>query len=269
VKTLAICSVKGGVGKTSSAVILAHLAARSGARTLLWDLDPQGAASYCFRVRTRVKGGARRLVRRKREAAGAIRGTDFDLLDLLPADFSYRNLDRLLDRTRRPEKWLRRTLRPLKRSYDYVFLDCAPGLSLVSKAVFRAADALLVPTIPTTLSLRALRQLRQVVEKMPPRHAPPVLPFFSLVDRRKTLHVQIFEDSGPEDGFLRGWIPYNSLVEQMAPRRAPLHAFAARSAPGQAYDRLWSEIRLRLSRGHRLLVPAEVPGGPAVREQLA
>ena len=56
--TLATYNIKGGVGKTASAINLAYLAARDGRRVLLWDLDPQGAASYLLRVRPRVKGGA-------------------------------------------------------------------------------------------------------------------------------------------------------------------------------------------------------------------
>ena len=62
-KVLATYNVKGGVGKTSAAVNLAYLAAHAGSRTLLWDLDPQGASTYLFRVRPKVRGGGRKLVR--------------------------------------------------------------------------------------------------------------------------------------------------------------------------------------------------------------
>ena len=61
-KTVALFSIKGGVGKTSAAVNLAHLAARGGARTLLWDLDPQGAASFYLRIRPKLAAGPRRLL---------------------------------------------------------------------------------------------------------------------------------------------------------------------------------------------------------------
>jgi cellulose biosynthesis protein BcsQ len=60
VKTLATYSIKGGVGKTTAAVNIAYEAARSGVRVLLWDLDPQGAATFFFRVKPFVSGGAKR-----------------------------------------------------------------------------------------------------------------------------------------------------------------------------------------------------------------
>src|SRR6516165_6417660 len=109
---LAVYSVKGGVGKTSAAVNLAYLAAIGGANTLLWDLDPQGASTYLCRIRPKVKGGAARLIRGKRHIGGLIKGTDFERLDLLPADFSYPHMDLALDGAKRPTRRLARVLAP-------------------------------------------------------------------------------------------------------------------------------------------------------------
>jgi len=69
-KTIASYNVKGGVGKTSAAVNLAYLSAQDGYRTLLWDLDPQGAATFLFRIRPKVKGGSRKLVGGSRSGSG-------------------------------------------------------------------------------------------------------------------------------------------------------------------------------------------------------
>ena len=106
-KVFASYNIKGGVGKTATAVNLAYLAARDGYRVLLWDLDPQAAASYLFRIRPRVKGGGKALIEGTRSIDGAIKGTDFDNLDLLPADFTYRNLDLILDSAKKPTRKLR------------------------------------------------------------------------------------------------------------------------------------------------------------------
>ena len=113
---------------------LAWLAADEGARVLLWDLDPQGAATYLLRIQPKVKGGARKLVHGKSDPAALLKGTDHERLDLLPGDFSYRNMDLTLDETRRPTKGLGRVLAPLAASYDYVFLDCPPAISLASES---------------------------------------------------------------------------------------------------------------------------------------
>ena len=167
-------NIKGGVGKTTTAVNLAYLAAEAGLRTVLWDLDPQGAASFMFRVKPRVKGGGRALISGKRPLDDAIKGTDFDNLDLIPADFTYRNMDLLLDAGDaksgdapggKPARKLSKLLAPLAAEYDAVFLDCPPSVSLVSENVLHAADVIVVPLIPTTLSVRTLEQLSDFVDE--------------------------------------------------------------------------------------------------------
>jgi len=182
-RTLATYSIKGGVGKTSAALNLAYLASCDGLRTLVWDLDPQAAATYLFRVRPRVKGGGEALVRRRREIDKAIKATDYRGLDLLPADFSYRHMDLVLDRTKRPIRQVGKLLRPLASEYDLVVLDCPPSVSLVSENVLEAANLLLVPLIPATLSLRTFEQLLGFVDAFK-GHRPSVRAFFSMVDRR-------------------------------------------------------------------------------------
>ena len=164
-KIFATYNIKGGVGKTATAVNLAYLAARDGYRVLLWDLDPQAAASFLFRIRPRVKGGGKALIRGTRPVDDAIKGTDFDGLDLLPADFTYRNLDLMLDTARKPEPASSAACWPrCGPSYDVVFLDCPPSISLLSESVLHAADVLLVPLIPTTLSVRTLDQLTEFID---------------------------------------------------------------------------------------------------------
>jgi cellulose biosynthesis protein BcsQ len=242
VRVLATYNIKGGVGKTASAVNLSYLAARSGIRTLIWDLDPQGAASFYFRVKPRVKGGGRKLVKGGLNLDSRIKETDFEELDLLPADFSYRHLDLELEKTRKPVKQISRILKPLAEQYDLLLIDCAPSISLVSESVFRAADVLLVPTIPTPLSFRTLLQLLKSLKKIEMKRLG-VFPFFCMVDRRRALHRSTADlaDESPIP-FLGTEIPYSSLVEQMGARRAPIHVFARTSKPALAYEALWYEI---------------------------
>lgn len=245
-KILATYNIKGGVGKTATTVNLAHLAARDGFRTIVWDLDPQGAASFYFRVRPRLKVGTRKIIRGKHPLDEVVKGTDFEGLDLIPADFSYRNMDLALSDTDKPKMQLVSLLRPLASEYDLLLLDCAPSISLVSENVFFASDALLVPLIPTTLSLRTYEQIRHYFQKKN-RPAPELLVFFSMVDRRKRLHRETVETLRAHDKrVLQTDIPYASQVEQMGVHRAPVTAFSPRSTPGAAYESLWEEVKARV-----------------------
>ncbi len=243
-----VYNIKGGVGKTATAVNLAHLSAREGYRTLVWDLDPQAAATYYFRIKPRVKGGGRKMIRGKKELDRLIKGTDFDNLDLLPADFSYRNMDLMLGEAKKPVKQLLRLMRPLAEEFDHVFLDCPPSISLVSENIFRAADALLIPSIPTTLSMRTYQQLLDFLDGHSLGEVR-LMPFFSMVDRRKRMHLEIMErmpELYPEA--LETAIPYASDVERMGLHRAPLVSYAPRSPAAAAYQALWDEVKARLRR---------------------
>jgi cellulose biosynthesis protein BcsQ len=130
--------------------------------------------------------------------------------------------------------------------YDLALLDCPPGMSLVLESVFGAAEGLLVPTIPTTLSIRTLDQLAHHLRKKGPRELA-VLPFFSMVDRRRTMHRDVVD--GDRDGpyrFLEASIPYSSTVEKMGVHRMPLEAYAPRSRAAKAYRALWAEVNQRV-----------------------
>jgi cellulose biosynthesis protein BcsQ len=242
VKVVATYSIKGGVGKTSAAVNLGALAARDGLRTLIWDLDPQGAATFLLRVEAKVKGGGKGLIRGKRAPIDVMKGTDVEGLDLLPADFSYRHLDIQLDKRKRPLEGLRRVLGELEDGYDLAILDCAPSISLVSESVFTAADLLLVPLIPSTLSVRTLEQLRGFLATAS-APAPDVLAFFSMVDRRKRLHKELIATL---PGIAEAAIPSASVVELMGSGRAPVVVSHPRHPAAQAYAALWQELRRAL-----------------------
>lgn len=245
-KILATYNIKGGVGKTTAAVNLAYKAASSGHTTLVWDLDPQGASSYYFRVKPKVKGGGKQLIAGKRELDGLIKGTDYENLDLLPADFSFRNLDLVLNAKKKPTQRLRKLLKPLEDEYEFVFLDCPPNISLLSEAVFETADALLSPIIPTTLSVRTLDQLKKFIKDNSLKKMD-LMPFFSMVDRRKKLHREII-DSLPKQHpeILNSAIPYASDVERMGVERMPLGGFVTNSPSANAFNELWLEVYSRI-----------------------
>jgi chromosome partitioning protein len=245
-KTLAIYFNKGGVGKTATAVNLAFLAAEEGFKTLVCDLDPQSSTTFYFRVKPKLKRRARGLVRWNQQIEQSIKGTDYPNLDLLPADFTHRNLDITFDRLKRRKHRLRMVLKPLVKEYDVVILDCPPTINILAENIFNAADSLLVPLIPTPLSMRTFQHLLEFLAET--GHPPSkVRAFFSMVDVRKKIHREMMQTLGNSEannftGFLKTFIPYLSLVEQMGIYREPVVAFAPASGAALSYRELWREV---------------------------
>ena len=105
---------------------------------------------------------------------------------------------------------------------------------------------LLVPVIPTTLSLRTLEQLQEFCKKKKYTHLR-IVPFLSMVDVRKKLHCDIVNEPPKSlKRMLETSIPYASDVELMGQRRAPLETYARKSRAAQAYRDLWEELQARL-----------------------
>jgi cellulose biosynthesis protein BcsQ len=239
----AIYNIKGGVGKTATAVNLSYLASLDRFQTLLCDLDPQSSATFYFRIKPKIKAGSKALIKGGKLIEKSIKGTDFRNLDLLPADFSLRNLDIVFDDVKKSKKQLQLMLKPLKQEYEYIFLDCPPNITLVSENIFQASDFILIPIIPTTLSYRTYDKLFSFFKKEK-LGQKKLLPFFSMVEKRKRLHQEIIVNM-PKDykGLLETKIPYSSEVEKMGIRREPLNFSRPNSIAAMAYNSLWIEIK--------------------------
>ena len=247
-KTIALYSIKGGVGKTATCVNLAFLAIRSRGPVLLCDLDPQGSSTFYFRIQPKPKYNSDKFLKGGKKVDKAIRGTDFNGLDLLPADLSYRNLDIQLNDLSKSQDRLRKLLKELEDQYKTVFLDCPPNLTLISENVFKAADAILVPIIPTTLSVLTYRKLIDFFDDNG-LDKKKLMPFFSMVEPRKKMHQEtIKEISESGDKVLASTIPYSAEVEKMGFYRAPLTQCRPSCAAALAFGNLWDEIDARMGK---------------------
>ena len=123
------------------------------------------------------------------------------------------------------------------------------SVSLVSENVLHAADVIVVPLIPTTLSVRTLDQLTEFIANFDGQR-PEILAFFSMLDRRKRLHMEIATELPRErPEFAATVIPALSLIERMSVERAPVAAFSPRSQAARGYAELWREARERAGLG--------------------
>ncbi|MFE1646038.1 ParA family protein [Microbacterium sp. P01] len=244
-KVVAVYSTKGGVGKTTAAVNLAWEAAKDY-RVLLWDLDPQGATTFLLQVKPKVKGGVGALVAGDSKVSAAIRSTAFDHLDVLPADASYRDLDLVFDHAKKSERRVAKILEQVESDYDVVILDCPPGASLVAENAVFSADAVVVPLVPSPLSMRSLEQVTEFVEASVSK--APVVAFLSMVDRRKTAHRAAVEQLPATQAAVTDVVvPATVHIERMGTHRAPLGSYAPTTEAAQAYGELWSQVRALVS----------------------
>ncbi|MBW6492339.1 MAG: ParA family protein [Lentimicrobium sp.] len=241
---IAVYSIKGGVGKTATAVNLAALAALDGEKTLLIDLDPQASSTFYLKVKPKIKTTVKKLLKGKSPIEKSIKATSLVHLDILPATHSFRETEQLLIQMKNPDNKISSILNQVKGSYKWVFIDCPPGISYLSSSVFRAVDVLLLPVVPTTLSIRTHEDLLEYLEDSPLRKKSKVLAFFSMVDRRKNLQRAILDEFAVhQTGFCDTLIPYLSDVERMGLLRRPVVDFRPGSDASKAFENLWAEIK--------------------------
>lgn len=243
-KTIAFFNVKGGVGKTTSAVNIAYLAAHDQLGTLLWDLDPQSCASWYLGVADDLEQKALRVFKGKTPVGKLRINTAYPKLQVIPADLSLRKLEVLLGETNQSRRLLEKLAENLSEQNKLLVFDCAPAFSKVSENVFSCSDIIVVPLLPSPLSLRSFQQLQEYVKSKKQWKHLKIHPFFTMVDRRRKLHNEAINNAKKLIGaFDPVCIPYTSDLEKMGTHQQPIHQFSPRSPGALAYQTLWEQLK--------------------------
>jgi len=238
---IALYNLKGGVGKTASCVNLSYLAAKEGYKTLLWDIDPQGSTSFYFKAKPKTHPGIKKLISKDANLESVIMATDYENLDIIPADSSIKSFDIMVEEMKGSKNRLKGVLKQFEGEYDFVFIDCPPGFSALSENIFNASDIVLMPIIPTTLSVRTYNMVKDLFKEKE-LDQNKMMCFFTMVDLRKNMHNEIMEQLYKDKKFFGNFIPYLSDVEKMGIYRQPIEEFARSSYAAECYRQLWTEI---------------------------
>lgn len=163
-KIIAIANQKGGVGKTTSAVNIAAGLGYYGKRTLLVDVDPQGNATSGVGFDKRsIEKSTYEILLNEAKAGEVILHTKYNNLDLMPAGIDLAAAEfEILEASDRLQR-LKKSLLPIKASYDYIIIDCPPSLGVITTNALTACDSVLVPIQCEYYALEGLSQLMNSV----------------------------------------------------------------------------------------------------------
>lgn len=247
-KTLAFYNLKGGVGKTTAVVNLAYFAAQEGKRTILWDLDTQGSATFHFQIAASADDPLPNYTSDpvNRPIQRLIKPTNYPNLDVIPANFKIRHLDLVLHDLTKGTRVMSKLMDALTPSYDYLLFDCPASISLLAQSLFRTVDFLIVPVIPTVLSVQTFQRIQRYLLRHVQGHVQ-LIPFFSMVDQRKSLHREIMAEYGPKGQFCNACIATRTITEEMGRYRTPLAQYDHESKALEEFLTLWEEIKIRIA----------------------
>lgn len=237
---IAIYNIKGGVGKTSTTINLAFNAAKKD-KILVWDLDPQGASTFFLEKKVKNRNLVNKI--EKKGIEKYIKKTNLKNIDIIPADLSLKDLDKFLE----DDKYFKKLLKTIKDNYKYIFIDSPPTLSTISQNIFKASDTIIIPTIPTILSVRTYNQIVNYFKNYTKNRI--ILTFLSMVDKRKKLHMDLSKKilTLPKKQILKTPIYNSVIIEKMGEHLSPVELFAPDSQAAISYNKLWKEIEKKIT----------------------